>query len=292
MTSEFASRRHQQLHLAYREELSPARAIKAARRTGRWLRSARLSCDQLDRAFDEVSLACEALWDLWSTDEAVRIATVWFRAVERVRDKDPDAVRRGLRDAQAHRLLARALHRAKSQDAWHHVCCAYDRLCDMAGGPKTLSALVRSDPYGEISATYALLLGIAIPAARRRKGAEDRGLGERFLGDALAFAHRFATDRDHDVRRYHAVVAMLFHAVCARKRPQDRSLVDLLLLLDDRARPRDQRGEVTRFVVWAAYCAYLGDDAEAERFERLSTEALLTAEMYRHVTELRLHRAA
>jgi hypothetical protein len=283
-----------ELVLAWRVALDPHWALATSREIAGWvLSSAPADHETLDEAYAAIALACEALWDLTNPEEAVNVANAWLTRVERERRHDLDGERRLLRDVEAHRLLARACHRAKSPGAWHCVCAAYFALCGRVGDHKKLSARLLSDPFGKVATSYIRLLGIGVPAARC-KDAEGKVLLQRFINDIVAFGGALsACDDDDDLTPFHAAFAMAFHAVCSANRPsRDRAVVEELLLWDDRTRPRDQRGEVTRLVIWATYCSYIGDDNEAARFRALSKEALASAEMLRHVDELKIHWAA
>ena len=95
---------------------------------------------------------------------------------------------------------------------------------------------------------------------RAADGARKTGRLESASSTTHSFSARLLEDSDEDigVPRPSAMTFPrgLLLAWIAQPRPAQ-------LLLDSRARPRDQRGEVTRFVIWERYAEFIGDSGEA-----------------------------
>jgi hypothetical protein len=227
-------------------------------------------------------LVGEVLWNRDYTKEAVQAGRDWMTLVEAARQTELGHLQSKARDVRALRQLARAMHRDQDPGAWQLISAAHRILCNEAGSWEQLSRLASTSPFHGLGDLYSQLLGIAVPAARRRPTTEH-AMVDLFLGDAISVVKRIPLASTDDYTKYHAVVAMTLQSVCARKDPErDGDLVNLLWKLDGVTRPRNARGAVTRFVVSSTIAEYFGDFEAARVYRRHAAEALSLAKMDRH----------
>jgi hypothetical protein len=243
----------------------------------------------LDADYAYFVLVCEVLWNRDHADEAVTLCHAWCELVNAAKQTaDLDGFQSKARDVRALRQLGRAMHRAHDPGAWQVITAAHRILCEEAGGRKQLSRLMITSPFEGLGDLYSELLGIAVPAARRRP-ASEHAMAELFVGDAIAAARQIPLgSREHC--KYHALVAMTLQYICAQgNRQRDHALVDLLWQLDHTTRPRHARGQITRWVIWASVAAYFGETAKARIYRRKADQELARVEMNRHRRVLNSH---
>ena len=273
----------------HNERLDPLLDLDLAQLGAAAIYDGDLQSIDVDADYQSFALVIEVLWDRDHADEAVRVCHWWLKLVNaKNHEDDQNDFQSRTRHVRALRQLARALHRAQDPGAWQAVTSAYLILCDEAGGWQNLSALAATNRFEGLGDLYAELLGIAVPAGRRRPSTES-SLPDLFLRDAIAIARQIPIgSRQHT--KYHALVAMTLQAVCAQKNPdRDRDLVNLLEQLDHTTRPRNARGWVTSPIVSSTVKEYFGDVLAARRLRLLADGALEAAEMNRHRRVLETH---
>lgn len=278
------------LHEAHNVRLDGAHDVDLARLGAATIRDGNPDLIDLDADYWVFALIGEVLWNRDHPDEAEAACHAWSALVTaEKRNPGLGHFQSKARDVRSLRQLARALHRKHDPRAWQAITAAHRILCDEAGGWERLSKLIATSPFHGLGELYSELLGIAVPAARRRPSSENNALAELFVRDAITVARQIPL-HSRAYTKYHALVAMTLQAVCAQKNPErDRELVDLLWQLDRSTRPQDARGNVTRWVVSAAIAEYFGDLSAARTFRRRADRDLELAEMERHRRVLESH---
>jgi hypothetical protein len=273
----------------HNERLDPQLDLDLAQLGAAAILAGDLQSIDVDADYQSFARVIEVLWDRDHADEAVRVCRAWLKLVNAKNHQDDQSrFPSKARNVRAMRQLARAMHRAQDPGAWHAVTSAYLILCDEAGGWQNLSALAATNPFEGLGDLYSELLGIAVPAGRRRHSTES-SLPDLFVRDAIAVARQIPSGSLQHTK-YHALVAMTLQAVCAQKNPErDRDVVNLLQQLDHTTRPRNARGWVTSPLVSSTVKEYFGDVLAARRLRLLADGALEAAEMNRHRRVLESH---
>jgi hypothetical protein len=269
------------LREAWRVELDQPQALELALFAVRLVREG-----EINVLMDEphVALAAEILWDSGHCAHSEKLIYHWRRHLQTLLATDVDldddvvlALRVG-----ALRLSARSAYRLPNKvRAWDYIRAAYFLLRDGAGGEAALSATVAANPFTGIGRLYVQLLGIAIPVAARVPATLTEYHSALFLRDAEAVIDQLVPNETAGPP-HHPLVSQFLLVVLRRHTPvHDTRLVQRLWVLEHHTRPKDARGQVTLFAMWAEVAEYFGETVNAKAYRARAHKALTASGMRR-----------
>ncbi len=233
-----------------------------------------------------VSHAAETLWDSDLADEALRLASDWRGAADKICETagiDPTGPR-----IWALILSARAEHRARNFGGavdWAKFAISEIRR---VFGVERLARELRLGVVSPATELYCAALAIAIPAGRMRFG-EVPTLRAQLLDAWIADAQLLlGADEPPKLRRVHAVVIQTFYALAEREWSREtEDWLARLLRFDDLTRPSHDRGQRTKTLRDEVFARYKGEGQLAERLRAEAADSL--AALPRHLKALRLN---
>jgi hypothetical protein len=269
------------LRAAWRENLDQPAALDKAMAI---LDLVRLGKCNVRTDYDPVTQAAAALWDGGRCGDSEKLTHYWRLNLQRLLKTDVDLTDQEVLSLRvsALRLSARSAYRLPDQKAaWAYIRSAYFLLRDAAGGEEALSAALAADPFSGLGQLYAELLGIAVPVAPRLPATVTAYHAALFLRDAEVVVAQLVPGKTARPE-HHPLVSQLLLVVLRRGDVhRDTRLVQTLWVLDHATRPKDARGQVSVYALWAEVADFFGETESAMVYRKRAHKALVAAGLRR-----------
>jgi hypothetical protein len=178
-------------------------------------------------------------------------------------------------------LRARALHVAgKTQEALRNAYMTLLWLENIAEGPRSLAAALSDPQPNAVARQTVATVAVLAPAARRTTFAPK--LRDHLVDVCRYYASAYVDSRAPVYPATAALAAQVFYLLISEARTDDADLIRMLYDLDERTRPDDTCGRITRPLRDLALATYQGNRLASEHFAREAAACLERMSLVRH----------